>query len=102
MSTFSFFFRSNRIDNSMMLSHERQRQHRSFFPTAKSSREMSKRATLGTLSPETTTSSGYSTGGSSVSTSLNQSLKKSSSIRQKTHSHQEQKQEQKTKSKGKT
>lgn len=85
-----------------MLSHERHRQHRSFFQTPKSPKDMLKQTTLGTLSPETTTSSGYSTGGSSVSTSLHQSLKKSSSIRQKSHPHQEQKQETKTKSKGKT
>lgn len=81
----------------MMLSHERHRQHRSFLQTSKSTREMLKQPTLGTLSPETTTSSGYSTGGSSISTSVNQSLKKSSSIQQKSHLHQEQK----TKSKGK-
>ena len=81
----------------MMLSHERHRQHRSFLQTSKSTRNMVKQPALGTLSPETTTSSGYSTGGSSVSTSVNQSLKKSSSIQQKSHLHQEQK----TKSKGK-
>jgi hypothetical protein len=77
-------------------------QHRSVLQTKKI-QNMLKQVPACTLSPETSTitSSGYSTGGSSVSTTINQSLKKSSSssIASKQHHHQQQ--EHKTKSKGK-
>jgi hypothetical protein len=81
--------------------------HRSLLQTSKIT-EMLKQPTLGTLSPETTatTSSGYSTGGSSVSTSINPSLKKSSVSSSSTGGkqllqQQQQQQQHKTKSKGK-
>jgi hypothetical protein len=86
-----------------MLSKERHRQHKSKLPP-----DMFKQSISGTLSPETTatTSSGYSTGGSSVSTRLNPSLKKLSSSSSSATSntrkeHHQQQKQQKTKSKGK-
>jgi hypothetical protein len=62
-----------------MLSKECQR-HYSFLQKPKFTNSL-KQSTSGTLSPDilTTTSSGYSTGGSSVSTTLVSSLQKSSS-----------------------
>lgn len=83
-----------------MLSNRRQRQSRSELLTSKI-QDMFKPSTLGTLSPMTTatTSSGYSTGDSSVSTAAVPCLKKSpaSSIGLK----QQQQQQHRTKSKGK-
>ncbi|CAF2395820.1 unnamed protein product [Rotaria sp. Silwood2] len=81
-----------------MLSNERHRQHQSLLQAPKIP-NMFKKSTSGTLSPETTTttSSGYSTGGSSVSNTQDPCMKKSSSIAHKQYSHQEQ---HKTKSKG--
>ncbi|CAF0928428.1 unnamed protein product [Rotaria sp. Silwood1] len=81
-----------------MLSNRRHRQHQSLLQTPKIPNVL-KKSTSGTLSPDTTTttSSGYSTGGSSVSNTKDPCLKKSSSIAHKQHSDQEQ---HKTKSKG--
>ena len=91
----------NRISNHIMLSNRRQRQSRSVLLTSKI-QDMFKPSTPGTLSPMTTatTSSGYSTGDSSVSTAAVPSLKKSpsSSIGLK---QQQQQQQHRTKSKGK-
>jgi len=80
-----------------MLSRER---HQSILLHAPKVPHLSKQPTSGTLSPETTTttSSGYSTGGSSVSTTIKLSSKKSAtSIGQK----QIQPQQHNVKSKGK-
>ncbi|CAF3786176.1 unnamed protein product [Adineta steineri] len=80
-----------------MLSNQRQRQqqqHHSLQQASKTT-DMFKQPILGTLSPDTTvtTSSGYSTGGSSVSTTINLSPKKSSVLIARKQQH-------KTKSKG--
>ncbi|UJR28288.1 hypothetical protein I4U23_009536 [Adineta vaga] len=83
-----------------MLSTERQRSHRPMLQAPKIT-NMLKHSILGTLSPETsiTTSSGYSTGGSSVSTTRNASTKKTSpTIASK--QQQQQQQQYDTKSKG--
>jgi hypothetical protein len=92
--------RSNHVcNNIIMLSNERQRQHRSLLHAQKMA-EILKQSTSGTLSPDTTTttSSGYSTGGSSISATIIPSLKKSSSS---SIAFKEYQQQHKTKSKGK-
>jgi hypothetical protein len=83
-----------------MLSTERHRQHRSLLQAPKLT-NMFKHSILGTLSPEST-SSGYSTGGSSVSTTINPSLEKpTTSSSSSSIAHKQQQQQYKTKSKGK-
>jgi hypothetical protein len=86
-----------------MLSTERHRQHRSLLQAPKLP-NMFKHSILDTLSPESTvtTSSGYSTGGSSVSTTINPSLEKpTTSSSSSSIAHKQQQQQYKTKSKGK-
>ena len=97
--------RSNRISNRIMLTNERQRQHRSVLQTSKI-KDIFKPSVSGTLSPLTTatTSSGYSTGGSSTSTAAISLLKKStsSSIGLKTEFPQQQQQQQQRRASSKT
>ncbi|CAF1106751.1 unnamed protein product [Adineta ricciae] len=84
-----------------MLSTERRRTHRSMLQAPKIT-NMLKHSILGTLSPETsiTTSSGYSTGGSSVSTTRNTSSKKPSPSIASKQQHQQQHEQYDAKSKG--